>query len=465
MDQPPGADTTDGEWMEEDEVMMKPANKARKTVISGLILVVLRLVLSTFFLAQTVLSVPLAFDVGGEECGLIFSMFLAVLYTVTCTLRYWTPMRKGRLHYISWFVVTFAQLLVIPILLIYVLGASERGQLPHGNIIDNMFATWKWWLTYSTPWFTLLEGFASLLVIQSIGQVSRWLIHSKSQFWEMILLIVSGTTMSSALYVLYRVYSFTSMEASNATLVGIALTATTVICVWSLTTGKGNILESSFLFGYIVYSIYMMTTDFQPSRPLASLTPAATTNTVNGDTVEILPFPPLLMNSYASLMRTLTSVLPSTISRILVFVRQAATSVTPSVFVSLAYRLTVLYAATRIIPLIRAAASQESHNGQTNGSKAIKSNFIAHQDLPSQFMTLLIAYSPVAIVNVYTHLLMQHLHMISDSSVLNVGFTSGIVWRWVSAFSVLILYTIEIRITDFKDGEMSEGIMSHWKVE
>lgn len=43
---------------------------------------------------------------------------------------------------------------------------------------------WGNFLTFSTPVFQLCEGFCSLLVIQAVGQISRWLVNrNRSDTW------------------------------------------------------------------------------------------------------------------------------------------------------------------------------------------------------------------------------------------------------------------------------------------
>lgn len=43
---------------------------------------------------------------------------------------------------------------------------------------------WDNFLTFSTPMFQLCEGFCSLLVIQAVGQISRWLVNrNRSDTW------------------------------------------------------------------------------------------------------------------------------------------------------------------------------------------------------------------------------------------------------------------------------------------
>lgn len=165
---------------------------------------------SALFLAVTVSSIPLAFDVGGKTCGLAFSLSLATFYFLISLLKLSTPDR-------SWFrssVITIlraTQWVVICVLLIWSLnrfsvetdntsGWMERtfsGKRAQDSSIqewlfgrDGLVETvalgnWDRLLRWSTPVFQLAEGFCSLLVIQAAGQITRWLVNrgGRSDSW------------------------------------------------------------------------------------------------------------------------------------------------------------------------------------------------------------------------------------------------------------------------------------------
>lgn len=54
-----------------------------------------------------------------------------------------------------------------------------------GGLLELLtIGTWDKLLRYSTPFFQLAEGFCSLLVIQSAGQITRWLVNrGRSEAW------------------------------------------------------------------------------------------------------------------------------------------------------------------------------------------------------------------------------------------------------------------------------------------
>ena len=156
---------------------------------------------SVAFLFGIILSIPLAFDVGGRACGLAFSLALATSYFCFSILRIATPdksrFRKALIH-----IIAFLQWAIIPTLLIWSLNrfsvepdtagwvertfsgkrASDTSVVqwilgPDGLVETVTVGGWDKLLRWSTPVFQLCEGFCSLLVIQAAGQITRWLVN------------------------------------------------------------------------------------------------------------------------------------------------------------------------------------------------------------------------------------------------------------------------------------------------
>lgn len=150
------------------------------------------------FLSEIILSIPLAFDVGGRDCGLTYSLALAVFYFLLSTARLaaWRPVRP-----LLRSVELLQYIVVIPGLLIYALSkfsddVDDDGGGPGGGLAMSIrtddrtwveqatIGPWEAFLMLSTPMFQLAEGFCSLLVIQAFGQISRWLVNrNKSDTW------------------------------------------------------------------------------------------------------------------------------------------------------------------------------------------------------------------------------------------------------------------------------------------
>lgn len=440
----------------------------------------LRVVSSIIFLFVIVLAIPLAFDVGGRTCGLAFSLSLASFYFAFSILRLTTP-ERSRVRFTFIEIIKWTQWLIVPSLLIWSLGrfsvdAESRGWVertfnlkraqdasirewlfgPDGLFECLAIGFWDKLLRWSTPIFQLVEGFCSLLVIQATGQLTRWLVNrgERSDSWMIALLVLSASTISSSLYFLWRVLQFPDISHVDALFIGVAIATVFFLCVWGVVSGRGNVVESSLLLAYVVLCIYQIFTDYKPSHP-------ATTETA-APTADFPPLPPIIMASYTTLMHAI-STLPSTILAGFNFLTAAFATVTPSVLISLAYRLFVLYAATRIIPAVNESGarglSKEPTLEDTSGA--------------NQFLAFLSYFSPSILIAVYTSLLMQHFSNTLGPDANNVGgiaswfngssqpsVVDGNLWKWINLAGTMGLYAVELWLGN--DDDIDGG---HWKVD
>ena len=162
---------------------------------------------SVAFLTSIILSIPLAFDVGGRTCGLAFSFSLATFYFQYSTLKLLTP-EASRFRWALVKIIGFAQWIIIPSLMIWSLNrfsveatagnagwvertfGGKRAQdttvydwiLGRDGLVESAtIGGWDKLLRWSTPFFQLCEGFCSLLVIQAAGQITRWTVNRSSR--------------------------------------------------------------------------------------------------------------------------------------------------------------------------------------------------------------------------------------------------------------------------------------------
>jgi hypothetical protein len=161
-----------------------------------------RVLSAAIFLLTIILSIPIAFDVGGRESGLAYSLCLFCFYFFYSCLKLATP-ETSRLRWALVKLVALTQWILLPGFLIWSLNRfavdanssgdwvarTFGGKRPEsasikewifgaGGLADALtVGTWDKVLTYSTPLFQLAEGFCSLLVIQAAGQITRWLVN------------------------------------------------------------------------------------------------------------------------------------------------------------------------------------------------------------------------------------------------------------------------------------------------
>ncbi|KAJ5458966.1 hypothetical protein N7530_010910 [Penicillium desertorum] len=424
---------------------------------------------SALFLAITVSSIPLAFDVGGKTCGLAFSLSLAAFYFLVSLLKVTTPER-------SWFrssiitVLHFIQWAVILVLLIWSLnrfsvdpdstgpGWVERTfsgkRADDSSIQEWLFGreglvetvalgNWDRLLRWSTPVFQLAEGFCSLLVIQAAGQITRWLVNrgGRSDSWMIGLLVLSATIISSSVYFLWRVLQFPEISNVDAALIGVSVTCAVILCAWGIGSGRGNPCSASI----------------RSSRTISRRTPWNKYPPPRRSETSP-PLPPIIMASYTTLMHAL-SLLPSIIHAAFNVITTVFSAVTPSVLISLAYRLLVLYASTRIIPAVR-----------ESGARALSQEAsIDDTDAAGQVLGFLSYFAPSILIAVYTSLLMQHFASTSQAMGgsgewwSTQGNGGGNPWRWINLACTISLYAVELWLGETND--LDNGVAGHWKTD
>jgi hypothetical protein len=225
------------------------------------------------------------------------------------------------------------------------------------------------------------------------------------------------------------------------------------LCGWGIVSGRGNPVESSLLFAYVTLCIYQIFTDYQPSpgSAAASDVPAEPA---------LPPLPPIIMASLTTLLHALSS-LPEIAHTGFNLMVGAVMTITPSVIISLAYRVFVMYASTRIIPAIKESGARDlSHEPSLDDD-----------DTSTKFLAFLTWFSPSILIAVYTSLLMQHFASGNGNGDMGSavsgewwtnqgGDTGGNLWRWINLAATMILYAVELKMSkEDDDGRLT----SHWK--
>lgn len=452
---------------------------------------ILRVISGSLFLFAIVFTTPLAFDVGGRTCGLAFSLTLATYYFLLSCLKVTLP-EQSTWRRAGVRMIASLQPLVISGLLIWSLNKFSVDSSDETNWVSRAFynATkplhqnpsikdwvfgregllqnafiggWDKLLRYSTPVFQLVEGFCSLLVIQAGGQVTRYLVNGEGgDGWMIGLLVLSASIISSSVYFLWRISTFPGIDSQDAILIGIAITCAFFLCAWGTGSGRGNVVESSLLFAYITLCIYQVFTDYQPSPDSTAAAAAAASqeNPQQPLTEDFPPLPPIIMASYTTILGALSQ-LPSTLHTTFFFILAAFRTITPSVIISLAYRLMVLYSAARIIPAIRSSGAADS------GLATHPTASLEDSDGVGALMSLLSSFSPSILIAVYTSLLMQHFASAASDwpgewwTMQGGEGREGNAWRWANLAGTMALYAVELWLG--KRGE--DGVGAHWKLD
>lgn len=231
----------------------------------------------------------------------------------------------------------------------------------------------------------------------------------------------------------------------DATLIGVTVTSAVFLCAMGIGTGRGNPVESSLLFAYVVLCVYQIFTDYvqSPEAEAAAAKEAASQP-------DFPPLPPIIMASYSTFLHLLGS-LPSAVFSSLSFLHAAFQTISPSVMISLTYRIIVFYCATRIIPAVR-----------ESGARALlEEPSLDDSDGANRLLGFLSWFSPSILIAVYTSLLLQHFSTNGEEGwTLRNGDAGGNVWRWVNVAGTMVIYAIELYLGhDDADG----ALVNHWK--
>lgn len=463
--------------------------------------------LLAYYLALVVLTIPLAFDVGGIECGLAYSLAMLALYFVLTTLRLAT--RRLPLARVAT-VFYYSQHVLMPSLLMHFLQ-----RYPRSGALPPALAVWRYLLVHLTLVFTVAEGFCLLLLIQAASQTLGWLTAHRSDSWLFVSLIGSGCTITGALYFLYRIYIFPlSLDLGNASLLGLFLTVTAGLGLYGIVSGKGSMIESSLLFAYIVRCIYetfpLLSED--ATQAVAHVFAQTTANL----RLELAHLPRPVADTLLAFLPSLAANLPHSFKAVWDVFFSAVHKLTLPLLVNLAYRIGVFYAATKIIPSLyhtlphspartpQTSSSSlaslgrddkqsendkqnDSENDNQNDSENDKQNEQNNKQnendsrrtrghRPDRQMVrrpavirLLYAYSPCIVIAVYTHLMLLYRGELgselmlwgwwADADDMVIVVHPWQFWNWINMGTTLLLYMAEL------SGSNDGAITNHWDVD
>lgn len=399
-------------------------------------------------LLQVILYLPLTLDVAGQDAFLALSASLAVYYGFLSTVRIVT--RRTQLAWIGDLLAVF-QFVVVPACLLVVfnvysppsesyfnrkykeINANSTGDssssgffssrtssvVGNGVSFDNVTAAPflgdtaseilhrlvvitiylarnvpPWWhtlLRLSSPAFSLLEGIATLLVIQVVGSFSRWLIARslnrrpptpRSSYFSWIPTLLTSLTsaeflqlffllVAALIYVCSALALYVSFEGATrnrpgtAAATGAAVSSALWLTAIAFAVRRGNVIETALMFAYVVWNVYQLSDSLSfTADPLALIRSFKVLDTSTGST--LINFLPVL-NGLPPVVVALVDLLSHGLGQSARFIAAAAAALPKSVIVSLIYRLMVLYSASRILPLLKRGGAT-STNWEGDGS-------------------------------------------------------------------------------------------------
>lgn len=255
-----------------------------------------------------------------------------------------------------------------------------------------------WWhmlLRFSSPVFSLLEGIATLLVIQVVGSFSRWMIArsllrrpptptrspfswvtsflnslTSAEFLQLFFLLASAfiyVVSALALYVSFEGATRNRPGAAAAT--GAAISSALWLTAIAFAVRKGNVVETSLVFAYVVWNVYQLSDSLSfTADPLALIRSFKVL-----DTTATSDYIPSFLHNLPPALANLLDLASHALRQFARFGAAAAAALPKSVIVSLVFRLMVLYSASRILPLLKGQTAkawdgEESSWGSVSGS-------------------------------------------------------------------------------------------------
>ncbi|KAE9408135.1 hypothetical protein BT96DRAFT_849761, partial [Gymnopus androsaceus JB14] len=273
-----------------------------------------------------------------------------------------------------------------------------------------ILAATRWWgniLTFSGPFFIILEGMSSLIVAQKLGQEGKKLIEQgDSEVYQFSLLVASAVAYVTSAWWIVVAYPAAASSPLSSTLLGVALTALVFLTFIGFVLRRTNIIESSALSLFVAYNVWLC--GGFAENPVTFLEAASS----------YLPLIGNLKPHFEALVNFVTNTLPK------------------PVLITLLYRLTILHVASRILPTI-GADSWESESGVD----------YRWEDRPTSTLTrILLTYRQLLFVTVYSHLLL-------------LDHSSQVWWRWILIFFTLIMWGLELTVS------ADDDVVKDWKVE
>ncbi|WWC67206.1 uncharacterized protein I206_101113 [Kwoniella pini CBS 10737] len=408
---------------------------------------------------QVLLALPMTLDLLGPPSFLLLSLLFTLHHFIYSTLRLsfkntiFAPI-ISILSFLSPFISFFLVLLTLYWYLSPPTASSNSifPPITHYlvNVVPFFYAQILRWVS---PLFVLLEGISTLLVIQVVGRVGKgWADEEEKDDigieWRSLLgLILAALVYCAGLAGVIKAFPLSSENTLPAFLLGCALTCVLFLSLIGFTLRRTNVLETSLVFVYVVYSAWLSGVEgaMEPRTYGTGWLPSPSSPLRQSNSL------PYELNSISSLFNyTIHSVFSSFIS--------VSRTLPPHLLLSLIYRVAVLHMAARIIPIIRKSSlgwdDGFSSDGADNTPIQQKDGFwdgkSLNQEPPNmRITTIVLSYRRAILIAVYTHLLL-----------LDGG--SQTWWRWINIALFLAVWSLELLLD--AEGDDTESV-TRWKVD
>lgn len=499
----------------------------------------LRILSGTLYLGLILTSIPISFKIGGLYCGLSFTVTLFLLYFISTTLSILAK-RNGRKIFIilANILYYFQHSIIASLLHLFLSGFSNielhqliendsslqldtltkilHSTLPTNTSYDitlennwilyyfyykYVVTPWKFLLSNSTPFFTLSEGFFTILAIQAIGETNKWLFYEKnSNSWIISSLLFSSGIVTVSLYYLYRIYATPIWELSieTASLLGFVLSLVGGLSLYGIVSQAGSVIESSLFLAYIVRCIYEISPKLATTATdeilelflevwqnhqknlfinntmifyyyntilnnitniwndiLIKIAQSSSSSSSSSSTFFSSPIDHFILKTLSidniyqflkpiwKIFQNFTLSVPRSISELFLIIwKLAFESISPAIVINLCFRVLIFYSATRIIPSLQR-----------------KSYDIKQMKRSRKVMKLIYWYSPCILIAIYAHLILQYSgELKNDLCLWNCNWfqQNGIInddsiivnswsfWNWCNIFWTILIYGSEL---------------------
>ncbi|WVW81372.1 hypothetical protein I302_103364 [Kwoniella bestiolae CBS 10118] len=404
---------------------------------------------------QVLLALPMTLDLLGPPSFLLLSLLFTLHHFLYSTLRLAfknTPLAPiiSILSFLSPFISSFLVLLTLYWYLNPPSSTSSTILPPIQHyLVDVLPFVYAQILRWVSPLFTLLEGISTLLVVQVVGRVGKgWADEEENNDegsieWRSLFgLILAALVYCAGLAGIIKAFPLSNENSLPAFLLGCALTSVLFLSLIGFTLRRTNVLETSLVFVYVVYSAWL-------SGVEAAMEPRTNASTWLPSPLSSLRQPvsnlPQSLDSISSLFNyALHSTFPSFIS--------VSRTLPPHLLLSLIYRVAVLHMAARIVPVIRKSSLgyEDGLSVDAEQKEGFWDGRSLGQEPPNmRITTVVLSYRRAILIAVYTHLLL-----------LDGG--SQTWWRWINIALFLSVWSLELLLD--AEGDDNESV-SRWKVD